>query len=229
MQVEPGTVVVYTDIVCGWSTVAISRFRAARERLGLRGTVRLEHRLFLLEDLNRAPTSKRLVESEIPVLGPLAPELGWKPWQQDPSTWAVSSLLANEAVHAAKRQGGDAAEELDFALRLAFFRDSRCITMRHEILAVAAACPAVDEGGLRETLDRGTARGPMLAEYEAQRDGVTGSPHFFLPDGSDVHNPGIDLHWNGDEDAGYPVVDRDDPTVWDSLVSRAAERVGSPG
>lgn len=49
---------------------------------------------------------------------------------------------------------------------------------------------------------------------------MQGSPHFFLADGSDVHNPGIELHW---ADAGYPQVDSDDPDAYDDLVRRAAE------
>lgn len=54
--------------------------------------------------------------------------------------------------------------------------------------------------------------------YQAQ-----GSPHFFLADGSDVHNPGIELHWQGDPGAGFPVVDDDDPGVYDDLVQQAAK------
>ncbi|MGY1691469.1 hypothetical protein [Geodermatophilus sp. SYSU D01105] len=46
------------------------------------------------------------------------------------------------------------------------------------------------------------------------------APHFFLADGSDVHNPGTELHW---DDAGYPVVDGDDPSVHEDLVRRAAD------
>ncbi|MFC6256393.1 hypothetical protein ACFP5Z_04965, partial [Kocuria oceani] len=79
-----------------------------------------------------------------PVVGALDPELGGKPWQDDPSTWPITSLLANEAVHAAKAQAWAAAEELDMALRLAFFRGSGPISLLHEVLGLAAGCPAVD-------------------------------------------------------------------------------------
>jgi len=77
--------------------------------------VRVEHQLFLLEDVNHSPVPKRLIDVEIPVVGALAPEFGWKPWQRDSSAWPITSLLANEAVHAAKRQSLIAAEELDMA------------------------------------------------------------------------------------------------------------------
>ncbi|SDN80543.1 hypothetical protein [Geodermatophilus sp. DSM 45219] len=40
VDVAPGTVAVYTDVVCAWSTVALQRFHAARARLGLHDRVR---------------------------------------------------------------------------------------------------------------------------------------------------------------------------------------------
>jgi predicted DsbA family dithiol-disulfide isomerase len=216
-------VVVFTDVVCGWSTVALHRFYQARERLGLTDVVRVDHQLFLLEDVNQFPIPKRYLDSEIPVVGSLAPDFGWKPWQGDASTWPITSLLANEAVHAAKRQSTQAAERLDMALRHAFFTDSRPIALLHEIVDVAGGCDDVDEDALRRDLDEGAARGEMMRNYRGNVDDVQGSPHFFLADGSDVHNPGIELHWEGDPGAGFPVVDSDDPSAFDALVQRAAQ------
>jgi predicted DsbA family dithiol-disulfide isomerase len=227
-SVEPGTVVVYTDVACAWSTVALHRFLRARAALGLDDDVRIDHRLFLLEEVNRAPLSKRVVDAEVGAVGALEPDLGFRVWQGDPSTWPVSTLLANEAVHAAKAQGYAASEQLDMALRLALFRDSRCITMLHEILDVAAGCPAVDGRRLRDDLDSGVARGPMLAQYREYAGEAVGCPHFFLSDGTDVHNPGVVMHWTDDGPGkGIPIVDSDDPSVpFDDLVRRAA--AGAP-
>lgn len=222
MDVSSGSVVVYTDVACAWSTVALHRFYEARSRMGLEGRVHVEHRLFLLEDLNRSPVSKRTVDAEVPVVRAMAPGVGFVPWQGEPSAWPVTSAPANEAVHAAREQSAAAAEQLDMALRLAFFRDSRCISVRHEILAAAESCDAVDVDRLAAALDDGRCRGPMTADYRTHRDDVQGSPHFFLPDGSDVHNPGVDLHWEGKPGSGYPVVDRDDPDVYDRLLQQAA-------
>lgn len=229
IDVAPSTVVVYTDVACAWSTAALHRFYEARSRLGLQGQIQVDHRPFLLEDVNRAPVSKRDVDMEIPVVGALVPHLGFRPWQRDPSTWPVTSLLANEAVHAAKEQSPAAAEQLDMALRLAFFRDSRCISLLHEITVVAQDCDGVDADALGEALDDGRARSRMMADYRKHRDDVQGSPHFFLGDGSDVHNPGIELHWEGEAGAGYPVVDSDDPTVYERLVRRAARQPAETG
>ncbi|MGY1602085.1 DsbA family protein [Geodermatophilus sp. SYSU D00815] len=220
VDVPAGTVVVCTDVVCAWSTVALHRFYQARARLGLDERVRVAHRLFLLEDVNRFAIPQRMLDAEIPVVGQLEPGLGMKPWQAEPSTWPVTVLTANEAVHAAAAQSPEAAEQLDMALRLAFFRDSRCISMLHEVVDVARGCDAVDADAVAAALDDGRARGPMMADYRAHRDDVQGSPHFFLADGSDVHNPGIAMH--PDEEGGYPVVDSDDPSAYEDLVRRAA-------
>jgi predicted DsbA family dithiol-disulfide isomerase len=220
VDVSPGTVAVYTDVACIWSTVALHRFYAARARLGLDDAVRVDHRLFLLEDVNRSAVPMPTWQAEIPVAGPLAPDLGLSPWQGHPADWPVTALLANEAVHAAKAQSPAAAEQLDTALRLAFFRDSRCTSLLHEVVDVARGCDRVDADALAAALEDGRARGAMMADYRAHAADVQGSPHFFLADGSDAHNPGIELHW---DDAGYPVVDADDPAAYDALVRRAAE------
>jgi predicted DsbA family dithiol-disulfide isomerase len=223
VTVEAGTVVLFSDVVCGWATVALQRFYEARERAGLTDQVRVDHQLFLLEDVNRFPIPKRLLDSEIPVVGSLAPEFGWKPWQADASTWPITALLANEAVHAAKRQSARAAEDLDMAIRHAFFAESRPISLLHELVDIAGACPSVDADVLQDDLDQGTARAAMMRTYRKHADEVQGSPHFFLADGSDVQNPGIELHWQGEPGAGFPVVDTDDPSIYDHLVKRAAE------
>lgn len=225
-DVAPGTVTAFTDVMCGWSTIAFHRFYRARSAAGLDGRLFLDPQLFLLEDVNEMALNTKIIEGEKPVVGALAEELEFKPWQRDPSEYPVTSLLANEAVHAAKEQSPAAAEQLDMALRLAFWRDSRCISMLHEILDVADGCEQVDVDRLRDALDDGRARGAMMRVYRTHREDVQGSPHFFLPDGSDVHNPGIEMHQVGEPGAGFLVLDADDPSVYDDMVQRAAEAAG---
>ncbi|WP_083661267.1 DsbA family oxidoreductase [Actinophytocola xanthii] len=220
-EVRDGTIVVYSDIACPWATVAIARLLRARTEFALDEDVHLDHRSFLLEDVNSAPVAKRVVDAELPVVQALEPELGWTSWQGDPSTWPVTAAPANEAVHAAKRQSLRAAEELDLALRLALFRDSRCIALRHEILDVASSCPSVDVEALGAALDDGSARATMMRDYREHRDAVRGSPHLFFADGYEVHNPGVELRWPDGPGTGSPVVERDDPEVYGDLVRRA--------
>jgi predicted DsbA family dithiol-disulfide isomerase len=224
---ETATVVMYGDIVCPWATLALHRFYQARGRLGLDDAVRVDVRLFLLEDVNRHPIPKRLLDAELPVVGALAPEFGWQVWQGLPSTWPVSSLLPNEAVYAAKQQSLEASEQLDLALRQAFFCESRCISLRHVVLDVASRCERVDADVLEVALDGGIARAAMMRDYHDHREKVQGSPHFFFPDGSDVHNPGVEVHWVGDPGKGFPVVDRDDPDVYGELIRRAVTPAAS--
>jgi hypothetical protein len=62
----------------------------------------------------------------------------------------------------------------------------------------------------------------MMTDYREHHDQVRGSPHWFLADGSEVHNPGIELHWVGQAGAGFPVIDAYDPGALAELVRRAA-------
>jgi len=80
----------------------------------------------------------------------------------------------------------------------------------------------VDVDAVGEALDDGRIRGRMWADSRAHRDAVQGSPHLFFADGSDVHNPGVELRWEGEPGAGSPVVEHDDPGVFADLVRRAA-------
>jgi len=223
--VAPGTIVVWSDLACPWAHLAVYRLHQARRALDLEGVVHLDHRVFALELVNSRPTPKRVLVAEVPVAGGLAPGAGWEVWQGQPSQWPVTTLLALEAVQAAKVQGLAPSEDLDRALRVAFFGQSRCISMRSVILAVAKECGSVDVDRLREALDDGRARATVMGQH-AQSSGpdsaVTGSPHLFLPDGSDVHNPGVELRWEGRQGQGFPVIVADDPTVYNDLVQRAA-------
>lgn len=219
--VRVGTVTVFTDVMCGWSTLALHRFYRARRAAGLDGQLHVDLQLFLLEDVNQMALNWKTIEPEKPVVGSLEENLGFTSWQRDLSEYPVTSLPANEAVHAAKEQSLQAAEELDMALRLAFWRDSRCVSVLHEILDVASGCRHLDIGRLREAMDSGRARSAMMRTYREHRQDVQGSPHFFFADGSSTLNPGIQFHQVGEPGAGFLVVDADDPAAYDDLVRRA--------
>jgi predicted DsbA family dithiol-disulfide isomerase len=223
-DVAPGTIVVYADIGCPWAHVAVHRLLATRADMGLDGEVVLDHRAFALELANAQPTQKRILDAEVPVLGALDPAAGWQMWQGDDWAWPVTTLPAMEAVEAAKEQGLPASEQLDRALRVAFFGASRCISLRAVILDVASGCPRVDVDLLAAALDDGRARKAVMEQHrlgEASEE-VRGSPHLFLPDGTDCHNPGISLRWEGRPGQGFPVVLGDDPSVYGDLLVRAA-------
>jgi predicted DsbA family dithiol-disulfide isomerase len=225
MQVPPGTIAIWSDLGCPWSHLAVWRLHDARRRLGLTDRVRFEHRIFPLELFNSEPTPRRTFDAEWPVVAALAPRAGWRAWSGAADSWPVTMLPPMEAVQAAVEQSPLAAEELDRGLRHAFWGESRCISLRHVILEVANECESVDVAALADALDSGRARRRIFDDWEiAKGDEVQGSPHLFLPDGSSIQNPGIAMHWEGDDGVGggFPMVDADDPSVYDDLLRRAA-------
>jgi predicted DsbA family dithiol-disulfide isomerase len=212
------TITVWSDIGCPWAHVAVARLHRARAALGLDERVRFDHRPFPLELINEQPTPWRTLAGEIPVLHAMDPEAGWQVWKAPPSEWPVTTLPALEAVQAAKAQSPAAAEELDLALRRALFAESRCISMRHVVVDVARRCPEVDADAVAAALDDGRARRAVVDAWQAaDGEGVKGSPHLFLPDGTDAHNPGVTSKMID----GMPIVERDDPSVYEDLLRRA--------
>jgi predicted DsbA family dithiol-disulfide isomerase len=222
--VAPGTLVVYADIGCPWAHVAVHRLHTARARLGLEEQVQFDHRAFALELANERPTPRLTLESEIPVTSGLESDAGWQLWQGPAHEYPVSTLLALEAVQAAKEQGRGASERLDRNLRRAMFGESRCITMLHVVLDVARQSD-VDVDVLRDALEQGTSRQAVHRQHhEAEASTVVkGSPHVFAPGGMHAHNPGVNMHWDGGHGGkGFPVVDHDDPTAVEPLLQAAA-------
>ncbi|MCQ4041482.1 DsbA family protein [Streptantibioticus rubrisoli] len=224
LPLTPDTIAVFTDLNCSFAHVAVHRLHETRRRLGLDGVLWFDFRAFPLELFNREVNARPGVDSEISVLGSLEPDAGWRLWQGPDWTYPVTTLPALEAVHAAKSQSWRASEQLDRALRRAFWAEGRCISMRHVILEVAEATGAVDVPQLADALDTGSARPAVMAQYRAACDGrVNCSPHIFLKDGTDSANPGISAHWiNGGFGTGYPVIDTDRPDVYEELLTHAA-------
>lgn len=227
IDVPAKSMVLFSDIGCPWAHAAVHRWHETRDNLRLGDDVALHHRFFPLEIFNDRPTPKRTLDAEIPVAGALAPGAGWQMWRGQTYEYPVTTLPALEAVAAAAVQGVEAAAKLDRALRAAFFGRSRCISMRHVILEVAAACEGIDAGALADELDGGRHRAAVMRDKEvAEGSKVKGSPHFFLPDGSDWHNPGVEMHW---ENKAFPVVDKDDPSAYEEMFDRVMSYAGKTG
>ena len=218
----PGAVVFRSDVLCPWATVALIRLRRARAELGLcERTLPVVHLAHSLELRFRAPIMRRIMDAEVVLCAAAEPEFGWSPWFGPLDQFPISSLLALEAVQAARIQSETAAEQLDLELRRAFFVRSRCITMRHEVLAAARSCN-LDVDALGEVLDAGVARPAVLRQSrEGQCSGIV-----VLPDGSEHCNPGVHTDWIGTKlPQVVPRVVRDDPTFVRELVATAAGRL----
>ncbi|MER8182939.1 DsbA family protein [Kitasatospora sp. NPDC094015] len=219
----PGVITVFSDIWCSFAHIAVHRMHSARTRLGLDGKVWFDHRAFPLELLNNAPSPRPGTDSEVARNASLEPAAGWQLWQAKDWLYPSTTLPALEAVQAAKAQSFRAAEQLDLALRRAFWAESRCISNRKVILEAAKAAEVVDVAELEAALDDGRARSELSAQAAAARsDQVNCSPHLFLPDGTDHANPGIKVRWEGGYGIGWPVIESDDPKAFDELLQRAA-------
>jgi len=221
------TIELWSDIACPWASLAVFRLRAARERLGLLDDVQVDLRAWPLELVNSRSTPKRTLDAETAVIGAHEPALGWSPWRGPSSRYPVSTLLPLEAVQACKADvmgGVPASEQLDLALRQAFYAESRCISLYDVVIDVAKRCDRVDVDALAVALEQGSARSQVFGQWGASDErGVEGSPHLFLPDGTGSANPGITYHWSGASHGGYPVIDSDDPGVYDQLLKQAVK------
>lgn len=220
---EQGTIVVFSDIWCSFAHIGIHRLHTTRERLGLRDRVQFDLRAFPLELLNNASSPRSGTDSEVGRMAAQEPGAGWQLWQTQDWLYPSTVLPALEAVQAAKLQSLHASEQLDLALRKAFWAQSRNISNRAVIVDCAESTGAVDVTALVEALDDGRARRTVADQAAiSATDQVNCSPHLFLPDGTDHANPGIKVRWEGGYGVGWPVVESDDPSVYEDLLKRSA-------
>lgn len=222
VTVAPNTIVMFSDLTCPFAHVALHRLFEARTRLGLDDTVRIDHHVFPIELLNNTPGTRHGSDSEIPVLGAIEPDAGWQTWQAPDYHYPNTVLLSFEAVQAVKSQSIALSERFDRALRHAFWAQSRPIHLHHELHAIAATIEGLDLEQLDHELRHGTHRHRIFDDLDIVRSGtVAMSPHLFLPDGTNVANPGITVHWQGPWAAGFPVIDHDDLTIHETLLANA--------
>jgi predicted DsbA family dithiol-disulfide isomerase len=201
------TVTVWSDIGCPWATLALHTLHSAAAARGQE--VLVNHRTFPLELFNRMPTPKFIVDAEVVVIGGRHPELGWRPWRGPESTYPVTTLPALEAVQAAKDPsvgGLRASDELDTALRAAFFADHACISIHSVLMDVAGECEHVDAAALADAVACGAGRAEVYRDWRlAQSPAIKGSPHLFTAGGFARHNPGAVYHWSARPPIGFPV------------------------
>nr|WP_042197559.1 DsbA family protein [Kibdelosporangium sp. MJ126-NF4]CEL23043.1 hypothetical protein [Kibdelosporangium sp. MJ126-NF4]CTQ90181.1 hypothetical protein [Kibdelosporangium sp. MJ126-NF4] len=225
-----GVLQVWSDLLCPFAHVALHTLRDARAALPddhPAAKVRVEHHVFALELFN-GPHPRRGTDTEAVGLGQILPQAGFRVWTAADDLYPHTVLLAAEAVLAASAQSLAAGEALDWALRTAFWTDSRSIAHRQVILDVAAETAAsapesgLDPDRLAKALDTGSHRSALHEDHTvAQTDAIATSPTFVLPDGATLTNPGMTVHWEGPWASGFPVVDKYDPSVVTDLLHRA--------
>lgn len=178
-------IAVYADLACPYAYVANYRLRTLRDEY--RGRLVIEHKSLPLEYVNRKPTPKPVLDSECPLLMLAEPELAWEPWHAPLSEWPVTLWPAFEAVKCAERQDMALADDLDWAIRTAFFAESRCVSMRHVLLELAERVGLAMDRFTRD-IDSGQAKALVITEAREgwERLKVPGSPTFVLPSGRQV-------------------------------------------
>jgi hypothetical protein len=95
--------------------------------------------------------------------------------------------------------------------------------MRHEILAAARTCDAVEVHRLAADLDAGTYRPVVFAHVaQARADNVSCSGTLLRADGTMPCNPATETAWiGGTFPRGTPIVVADDPAMFDRIVAES--------
>jgi len=194
---RPDVVTVWSDLGCPWATAALVSLRLAIEKAA--APLYIDHRVFPLELFNKMATPKPIIDGEIVAIGGLRQDLGWQLWTAAESSYPVTMLPPMAAVQAAKAEsvgGLLASDQLDAALRRAYYAESRCVSMPSVILEVAESCPAVNVEALAREIASGAGIAEIYNQFEtAGGDRVQGSPHLFTAGGYDAHNPGATYSW----------------------------------
>lgn len=187
---QPVHVSLYADLSCPYAYLTAYRLRQVRDEY--RGRIAIVHKSLALEYVNRQPTPKRLLGVELPVLMLEEPDIPYQPWHAPDSVWPVTFWPAFEAVKCAERQGLELADELSWAIRTAFFAESRCVSMRYVLLELAERV-GLDTARFMADFDAGAGRAPAIDEAREgwERLRVAGSPTFVLPSGKQISNLGL--------------------------------------
>lgn len=184
---------IYSSLECPFAYMAVYRLRKIWPEYASR--VQLVWRALSLEYINRRGPSKPATGVELHLIHQLEPGLPVQLWNRPDWEWPVTFWPAMEALACAQGQGSEGAFALSWALRHAFFAESRNIALRHEIFAVArevARETNLDLARFEDDWDNGRYKGTVIADsrrgwHELK---VAGSPTFVLPGGKQISNPG---------------------------------------
>lgn len=212
---DSNAVAIYSDIRCPWAHVAVHRLLTAVERAGLDGEIAVDHRAVPLEKLGGCDADALVRAAG--VLAEAVPEAGWDGRPEHPADVPPSSLRALAYVQAAKATSPAAAVALDRVLRRQLWVEGRDIDDPAVIEDAVAEVPELDSHHLVDELDSGRPAAEINVDTARVTSGlVAGSPTIVLPDGSSWTNPGLTVS-EGDDG---PVVEHDDPTVYDEILDR---------
>jgi predicted DsbA family dithiol-disulfide isomerase len=178
----PVRVALYSDPVCPYAYLLVYRLLRLREEY--RGRVVIDYKSLPLEYVNNCPCPKQALDVETPMLMLSEPGIPYQPWHAPASEWPATMWPALEAIKCAERQGPEFAAVLDWFLRVALFAESRCISMRHELFALAQRS-GLDMARFAADFDNGVTKHLVLREAQEgwEQLKVEGSPTLVLPSG----------------------------------------------
>ncbi len=193
------TIEVFSDIHCPWGYLAAFRLRELEPEW--RGRLRLAWCCLPLEVVNSRGTPKQIVDQELPYLLQIEPDIPARPWRRAEWEYPVTLLPAFEALKCAQAQGDEAALAFNWAVRRAFFAESRCISLRHILIDIAREA-GLDVAQFTSDLDSGRCKHLVMQESERGWNTlkVKGSPTLILPSGEQRPYPAIpELLWDTDD------------------------------
>jgi predicted DsbA family dithiol-disulfide isomerase len=203
-------ITIWSDIHCPWAYVALLRLHHMRDHLGA------DQLIFDLRSYQREPVAGTAINAEtakreVVALAQLEPT-AFSALRSD--AWPTSNMSAFEAQKWGFSQGQEIGESFDLALRRAVFLHGHNLGVRNELLAVAEL-EGLTADQLGAALDDGRFRKAVVADFnDALAQGIPGSPHVVLPDGTSHLNPGITYR----TERGIPIVVSDHPSVYEELV-----------
>ncbi len=180
---------IYSSIECPFAYLAAYRLRRVWPEYA--GRAAIVWRALALEYINGRGPSRPVIELELDLFRRMEPGLPVQKWSRPAWEWPVTMWPAFEALACAQAQTADAGMAMSWALRYAFFAESRNIALRGELLAIAqevARETPLDLHQFEADWDGGRYKGTVIAE---SRRGwhdlkVNGSPTCVLPDGRQV-------------------------------------------
>lgn len=185
---------VYGSMECPYAYMMTFRLRKLMPEYT--GRLQIAWRALSLEHVNSSPPNMPGLFGEAGLLKIVEPKLPVKEWKNPEWIWPSTLWPAFEALAGAQAQGHDAGFEMSWALRHALYAESRCISSRHEILAIAehvSKKAELDMERFKEDWDTGKHKGNVIGEsrkgwYEIK---VNSSATIVLPNGRQFTNPAI--------------------------------------
>ena len=185
---------IYSSLECPYAYLVNYRLRQVWPEYA--GELTITWRALSLEYINQVGNSRSTFDAERELFARIDPGLPMKPWRRPAWDWPVTLWPAFEALACAQAQSSEAAFEMSWALRYAFFADGRNIALRHELLLVAAQVArqtSLDIDRFITDWDSGHYKQRVLEEsmHGWHTLKVKGSATLVLPDGSQSTNPSI--------------------------------------